>query len=136
MRETWGLLDSGHCDAATNMAIDEALLTWHSDGKIPTTIRFYGWIKQSLAVRLFNNMTSAIDITGDIKHQCDFFRRLTGGSDVLHDDELTYSIIVSENHPKIPSTVNKAYYVLSQGLLEGYRILGVDATFAEAEKNV
>src|SRR5699024_393415 len=37
---------------------------------------------------------------------------------------------------KIPSTINKAYYVLSQGLLEGYRILGVDATFAEAEKNV
>lgn len=136
MRETWGLLDSGHCDAATNMAIDEALLTWHSEGKIPPTIRFYGWSKPSLTVGQFQNVDSAIDFSGVEKHQCDFVRRLTGGSAVLHDDELTYSIIVSENHPKIPSTINKAYYVLSQGLLEGYRILGVDATFAEAEKNV
>ena len=136
MRETWGLLDSGHCGAATNMAIDEALLTWHSEGKIPPTIRFYGWSKPSLTVGQFQNVDSAIDFSGVEKHQCDFVRRLTGGSAVLHDDELTYSIIVSENHPKIPSTINKAYYVLSQGLLEGYRILGVDATFAEAEKNV
>jgi len=135
MRETWGLLDSGHCDAATNMAIDEALLTWHSEGKIPPTIRFYGWEKPSLSVGQFQKSDKTIDFSGVEKYHCDFVRRLTGGSAVLHDDELTYSIIVSENHPKIPTTVNKAYYILSQGLLEGYRMLGIDASLAEPKQS-
>lgn len=134
MRETWALLDSGHQDAATNMAVDEALLEWHSEGKIPPTIRFYGWKNPSLTVGHFQNVEKTINFDGVKKHRCDFVRRLTGGSAVLHDDELTYSIIVSEDHPKIPASVNEAYYVLSQGLLEGYRSLGVEADFAMPER--
>lgn len=134
LQETWAFLDSGHHDAATNMAIDEALLHWHSKGKIPPTLRFYSWKKPSLTVGHFQNVKKTIDFSGVEKHGCDFVRRLTGGSAVLHDDELTYSIIVSESHPKIPQSVNKAYYILSQGLLEGYRFLGVEADFAIPER--
>src|SRR5699024_10331336 len=105
LQETWNILKTDFHEASINMAIDEALLRWHSEGKIPPTIRFYGWSKPSLTVGQFQNVDSAIDFSGVEKHQCDFVRRLTGGSAVLHDDELTYSIIVSENHPKIPSTI-------------------------------
>lgn len=136
MRETWALLDSGHHDAATNMAIDEALLHWHSKNMIPPTIRFYGWKYPSLSVGHFQNVQKAIDFDGIEKHQCDFVRRLTGGSAVLHDDEMTYSIIVHESHPKIPHSINKAYYILSQGLLEGYQLLGVHADFAIPEREL
>lgn len=136
MQETWAFLDSGHHDAATNMAIDEALLTWHSEDKIPPTLRFYGWKNPSLTVGHFQNVEKTIDFTGIKKHGCDFVRRLTGGSAVLHDDELTYSIIVSEKHPKIPHSINKAYYILSQGLLEGYHLLGVEADFAIPEREL
>src|SRR5699024_3838144 len=75
-----------------------------------------------------------IDFEGIHKHQCDFVRRLTGGSAVLHDDELTYSIIVTEDHPNIPKSINDAYYVLSQGLLKGYKYLDVQADFAIPER--
>lgn len=135
LQETWAILHSGHHDAATNMAIDEMLLTWHSKGIIPPTIRFYGWSKPSLSVGHFQNVKDTIDLLGVKKHQCDLVRRLTGGSAVLHDDELTYSIIVDESHPNIPQSVDQAYYILSQGLLEGYRLLGIDARFAELEKS-
>lgn len=134
LQETWQLLLTGHQDAATNMAIDEMLIKWHSEGKIPPTIRFYGWKKPSLSVGRFQNAEKTINFTNIQKHGCHFVRRLTGGTAVLHDDELTYSIIVSEKHPKIPSSINEAYYILSQGLLEGYRKLGIDATFAALEK--
>src|SRR5699024_8530330 len=77
-----------------------------------------------------------IDFSGIKKHQCDFVRRLTGGSAVLHDDELTYSIIVSEAHPKIPHSVNEAYHLLAQGLLEGYRNLNIDADFAKPKRSL
>src|SRR5690625_2672549 len=134
--ETWSFLDTGHHDAATNMAIDEALLKWHSEGKISPTIRFYGWERPSLTIGHFQNTEKTIDFAGIKKHGCDFVRRLTGGSVVLHDDELTYSIIVSESHPKIPHSINKAYYILSQGLLEGYHLLGVEADFAIPEREL
>lgn len=131
MKETWAFLNSGFHDAATNMAIDEALLDWHSEGKIPPVVRFYGWENPSLTVGHFQNEAKTIDFSGIKKHQCDFVRRLTGGSAVLHDDELTYSIIVSEAHEKIPHSINEAYYVLAQGLLEGYKLLGIDVDFAK-----
>lgn len=136
LQETWALLDSGHHDAAINMAIDEALLEWHSEEKIPPTIRFYGWKNPTLTVGHFQNVEKTIDFEGIKKHRCEFVRRLTGGSAVLHDDELTYSIVVRESHPKIPQSVNKAYYVLAQGLLEGYRLLGIDADFAIPEREL
>ncbi len=136
MRETWGLLDCGYGDAATNMATDEALLQWHSKGEIPPTIRFYGWNRPSLSVGYFQDIKKTIDLTGIEKHQCELVRRLTGGSAVLHDKEITYSIIVSEKHHKIPPSVNEAYYVLSQGLLEGYHLLGVPADFAIPEREL
>lgn len=135
-KETWLLLDSGHHDAATNMAIDEWLLNKHSEGKIKPTLRFYGWKRPSLTVGHFQNVKRTINLSGVQKHQCDFVRRLTGGSAVLHDDELTYSIIVTEQHPNIPKSVNKAYYVLAKGLLEGYRNLNIDANFAISEKEL
>lgn len=135
MRETWAFLDSGHHDAATNMAIDEALLHWHSEGKIKPTLRFYGWEKPTLTLGHFQHAEKTIDFSGIEKHGCEYVRRLTGGSAVLHDDELTYSIVVSESHPKIPKSVNEAYYILAHGLLEGYRYLGIDAKFATPEKD-
>ncbi|MDU4600877.1 MAG: biotin/lipoate A/B protein ligase family protein, partial [Staphylococcus warneri] len=57
-------------------------------------------------------------------------RRQTGGRGVLHDKELTYSVIVPESHPKMPSTITEAYRVISQGLLEGFKNLGFDTYFA------
>lgn len=130
MKEIWGFLNHGFHDAATNMAIDETLLTWHSEGKIPPIIRFYGWDKPSLSVGHSQNEQKTLDFEGIHKHGCHFVRRLTGGSAVLHDHEVTYSIIVNENNSKIPHTVNEAYYVLADGLLRGYQSLGIEATFA------
>lgn len=135
LQEVWHFLNSGHHDAATNMAIDEALLHWHSVGEINPVLRFYGWKRPSLTFGHFQNVPKTIDFSGIEKHRCEYVRRLTGGSAVLHDDELTYSIVVSENHPKIPKSVNEAYYVLTKGLMEGYRNLGIACEFASPERH-
>lgn len=134
MKETWAFVNSGFHDAATNMAIDEALLNWHSEDKIPPIIRFYGWERPSLTIGQFQNEQKTIDFEGVKKHGCDFVRRLTGGSAVLHDHEVTYSIIVSEQHPKIPHTINEAYYVLADGLLKAYKSLGIEAELAPSQQ--
>src|SRR5690625_1224112 len=130
MQEKWAFLDTGNLDAAENMALDEALLKWHSENKIPPTIRFYGWKRPSLSVGYFQDAEKTINFSGLKKHGCEFVRRLTGGSAVLHDDELTYSIIVTEDHPSIPKSVREAYHILTKGILEGYRTLGIHADYA------
>lgn len=132
MRDTWGLLDTGHLDAAVNMALDECLLIWHSKGLIPPVLRFYGWSKPSLSIGRFQKERT-INFSGIKRHQCQFVRRLTGGSAVLHDDELTYSLVVSESKPYINESIRKAYYTLAQGIFAGFQELGIQAEFSRPE---
>ncbi|MED4530682.1 biotin/lipoate A/B protein ligase family protein [Metabacillus fastidiosus] len=129
-KEVWRFIDSGQCSPAYNMALDEALLEWHSEGKIPPTIRFYGWDPPTLSVGYFQKVEKEINMEAVKKYGLGFVRRPTGGRGVLHDMELTYSVIVSEEHPEMPKTVTEAYRVISEGILEGFKNLGLDAYFA------
>ncbi|MEH7237035.1 lipoate--protein ligase family protein [Bacillus sp. JJ1562] len=129
-KEVWRFIDSGHCSPEFNMALDEALLDWNSEGKIPPTIRFYGWNPATLSIGYFQKVEKEIDLEAVKKYGLGFVRRPTGGRGVLHDQELTYSVIVSEEHPDMPKTVTEAYRVISEGILQGFRKLGLDAYFA------
>ncbi|MBU9724184.1 MULTISPECIES: lipoate--protein ligase family protein [Bacillaceae] len=128
--EIWYFLDSGLKGPAYNMALDEKLMDWHREKKINPVIRFYGWNPPTLSVGYFQNVEKEIDFSAVEKHGLGFVRRPTGGRGVLHDDELTYSVIVNEDHPKMPATVTEAYRVISEGLLEGFRYLGLEAEFS------
>lgn len=130
MYDTWGLLSSGFNDAAVNMAMDEALLNWHSEGKIPPILRFYGWSKPTLSVGHFQRIERTIDLDGVKRNGCEFVRRQTGGSAVLHDDELTYSVVVSEKKDYIPPSIREAYYELSKGIMAGFNNLGINAEYS------
>ncbi|MDQ1909719.1 biotin/lipoate A/B protein ligase family protein [Paenibacillus sp. GD4] len=125
--EVWRLVDSGACSPAYNMALDEAILTAHSEGLVPPTVRFYGWSPASLSIGYFQKAEGEVDLERVEREGLGFVRRPTGGRAVLHDRELTYSIIVAESYPGIPRGVTEAYRVLSEGLLLGFRHLGLDA---------
>lgn len=125
--ETWRLLHTGYADPATNMAVDEAILYAHSRGLVPPTIRFYGWNPPTLSIGYFQRAHKEIDLDIVREKGLGFVRRPTGGRAVLHDQELTYSVIVSESHPMMPTSINESYRVLSMGLLEGFRELGFQA---------
>ena len=139
MREKWIYIDSGNESPSFNMALDEALLEWHSEGKIPPAVRFYGWDPATLSIGYFQKVEKEIDMEAVKAHGLGFVRRPTGGRGVLHEHELTYSVVVSEDHPKMPVSVTEAYRVISEGILRGFRNLGFAADFAvpktEEEKN-
>lgn len=113
------------------MAIDEAILIAHSEGKVPPTLRFYGWQPATLSIGYFQKAGEEVDFDMLNKHNIGFVRRPTGGRAVLHDKELTYSVIVSEQYPGMPSSVTEAYRILSEGLLHGFRHLGLDAQMVD-----
>ncbi|WP_096188451.1 lipoate--protein ligase family protein [Evansella halocellulosilytica] len=128
--ETWYYLDSGNRSPGYNMALDEKLMNWHRRGEIPPVVRFYGWDPPTLSVGYFQKVEKEINLEAVQNHGLGFVRRPTGGRGVLHDDELTYSVIVSESHPKMPESVTEAYRVISEGLLEGFRELGLHTEFS------
>lgn len=135
-KEKWLFIDSGACTPAYNMAMDEMLVEWHSKGLIAPVIRFYGWNPPGLSVGHFQKVAGRIDCEAVKAHGFELVRRSTGGRAVLHDDELTYSVIVSEEHKKMPKSVTEAYRVISTGLLEGFRKLGLEADFAIPEGKI
>lgn len=130
MTETWNFINTGSHDPYYNMAMDEALLNFVSRGEIDPVVRFYTWNPATLTVGYFQRLKKEIDIDKVNEKGFGLVRRQTGGRGVLHDKELTYSVIVSEEHPNMPSTVTEAYRVISEGLLEGFKLLGFEAYFA------
>ncbi|WP_145443358.1 lipoate--protein ligase family protein [Staphylococcus hominis] len=130
MTETWNFINTGSNDPYYNMAMDEALLNFVSRGEIDPVVRFYTWNPATLSVGYFQRLKKKIDIDKVKEKGFGLIRRQTGGRGVLHDKELTYSVIVPESHPNMPSTITEAYRVISKGLLEGFKLLGFDAYFA------
>lgn len=127
---TWYFLNSGKCSPSYNMALDEALLDWHSEGLIPPVIRFYEWEPATVSIGYFQQAARDINLAAVREQGLGFVRRPTGGRAVLHEHELTYSIIVTEDYPNMPATVTEAYRVLSEGLLLGFQNLGMEAYFS------
>mgnify|MGYP000551259283 FL=1 len=130
MTEIWNFINTGSKNPYYNMAMDEALLNFVSRGEIDPVIRFYTWNPATLSIGYFQRLQKEIDIDKVKEKGYGLVRRQTGGRGVLHDKELTYSVIVPESHPNMPSTITEAYRVISEGLLEGFKLLGFDAYFA------
>src|ERR1043166_2679925 len=72
--------------AAMNMAIDEALL---ESAAVPS-IRFYCWQSPALSFGYFGKFADVAIYA----NKRDLVRRWTGGGIVLHEDDLTYSIVI------------------------------------------
>lgn len=130
MTEIWNFINTGSKNPYYNMAMDEALLNFVSRGEIDPVIRFYTWNPATLSIGYFQRLQKEIDIDKVKEKGNGLVRRQTGGRGVLHDKELTYSVIVPESHPNMPSTVTEAYKIISQGLLEGFKNLGFETYFA------
>jgi lipoate-protein ligase A len=89
----WLLLNSGKCDAAFNMALDEALLENISQLGKPV-LRFYGWTEPAATFGYFQKF-SEVERATLLRP---LIRRPTGGGIVPHDSDWTYSFVVPPNH--------------------------------------
>jgi lipoyl(octanoyl) transferase len=121
----WRLLDTGALPASLNMAIDEALLRLHVPGQSQPTLRFYQWSPPAVSLGYFQKR-HAIDFKVCRELGLDVVRRVTGGRAVLHQNDLTYSI-VADSGEGIPSSLAAAYRLICNGLLAGFRLLGFEA---------
>jgi lipoate-protein ligase A len=85
---SWLLLQSGKCDAAFNMALDEALLETAAQTGEPV-LRFYGW-KEPAATFGYFQKYSEVERATPLRP---LIRRPTGGGIVPHNADWTYSAV-------------------------------------------
>ena len=75
---------------AWNMAVDHALLeTAAETGAI--TLRFYEWTPATLSLGYFQPVADRLQHAASAA--CPIVRRSTGGGAIVHDQELTYSLV-------------------------------------------
>jgi lipoate-protein ligase A len=90
---SWLLLQSGKCDAAFNMALDEVLLESAARLDVPV-LRFYGWTERAASFGYFQKY-SEVERTTQLRP---LIRRPTGGGIVPHDADWTYSAVFPPGH--------------------------------------
>lgn len=119
------LVDDAPLDGAWNMALDRAIQLERAAGRSPATLRLYGWAHPTVSLGRFQDLDS-VDVEECRSEGIDIVRRFTGGRGVLHDDEVTYSLVAGLEDG-VPRGTTASYRFLCTALVETYRRLGVEA---------
>ncbi len=129
-RSTWRLLITPPAAGAWNMAVDEAILLAIGTGSSPATLRLYSWEPPCLSLG-YAQSVSDVDLIQLGNHGWELVRRLTGGRAILHTDELTYSVIATNDEPRLVGSVLQSYQRISHALLYAMQSLGLPAQSSE-----
>lgn len=137
------ILSTPGCSAAYNMAVDEALLdacrrdaggadadladAGLADSGLTDTgrrdpetmaLRIYSWHPPAVSIGYGQQAKKEIDPSLCEQHGIDLVRRITGGRAVLHDQELTYSLVAPESHPALGGRSGVMLRAVSEALVD------------------
>lgn len=122
MVTVWRLISPIEASGSIQMAIDEWLLEQHRLGKSPACLRFYTWAP--IAISLGYHQRHYPEHWKNLEwnnQTVDLVRRPSGGRAVLHQGDLTYSLITSGHSGRR----RDIYAHLCRFLIEGWRSLGI-----------
>ncbi len=108
------LIVDSPADGVWNMAVDEALLDAATVDGI-ATLRFYSWREPTLSLGYFQAHAERKLHAASLA--CPLVRRASGGGAILHDDELTYSIVLPQSHPAA-ARPDRLYQAFHQTLID------------------
>jgi lipoate-protein ligase A len=128
----WELLVDPPATGAENMARDRELLDQLVGGERPATLRFYAWNPACISLGL-GQREEILDMDAVRAAGLDVVRRPTGGQALLHDREVTYSVVASQQDPVVGGTLMQSYHAISEALLAGLRGLGIRGESAPCE---
>ncbi|HEY6192623.1 MAG TPA: lipoate--protein ligase family protein [Bacteroidota bacterium] len=127
----WNFVDTGFRSGAFNMEFDELLASRLEQSDEEGTLRVYGWNPPAISIGRHQRVE---DFDADALERAgiDLVRRPTGGRAILHSRELTYSIVMrsGERSPR------EVYRFISGGLLQAFKLLGVDAALTENDRGL
>lgn len=132
VKEVWRLITCFGAAGKIQMAVDRWLLKQHELGKHPSTLRFYTWSPPAISLGYhqkkypehWQNLTTHLTGQDDKLH---LVRRPSGGRAVLHQGDLTYTVITSG----IGGSRLQVYTKICEFLIAGWRSLGVELSYGQ-----
>ena len=121
---SWRLLLSPPLDAATNMALDVALMR-RARATGEATMRVYSWATPALSLGRNQPARGHYDEDRAARDGVEIVRRPTGGRALLHHREVTYSVTAPAG-----DSLRASYARINALLLDALRRLGVHASLA------
>ncbi len=113
------------------MALDEALLLAAEQAGI-ATLRFYAWREPTLSLGYFQSHAGRAGHAASAS--CPLIRRASGGGAILHDQELTYSIVLPHWH-ELANRAEHLYLAAHETLIETLAELGIKAALCELKSD-
>jgi lipoyl(octanoyl) transferase len=125
IHDEWRLISDGLQMAEENMATDSALLADCEQGRIPPTVRLYGWSKPAITIGYSQNANAELDLERCRELEIAIVRRPTGGRALLHHRELTYAIVAPVSLAPFNRGLKATFQAVSEALLVGLQGLGI-----------
>jgi len=131
------ILSTPGCSAAYNMAVDEVLLdgcrrdarrsgAGRRDAEM-MALRIYSWCPPAVSIGYGQEAEKEIDPDQCERYGIELVRRITGGRAVLHDQELTYSLVAPESHPALGGRSGVMLREVSEALVETLKHFDIPA---------
>ena len=130
------IIRSGSCLAAWNMAFDEALLDYvveEAPSENVAWLRLYGWKIHTLSFGRFQRPEKEVDLAKAEELGLSMVKRPTGGKALIHDDELTYCIVLPARSPLAKCSIAQSHRRLADGLATALRGFGLDVKVGKPE---
>jgi len=124
------IIDREPGDGSWNMAVDEFLFQSLDTEISHTVLRFYSWKKPTVSIGYSQKAADIVDVEFCKLKGIDIVRRITGGKLVLHHEEVTYSLVSTDNET-FPPTVGNSYKQVSEALMVGLKEMGLNPNLAD-----
>jgi lipoate-protein ligase A len=129
-KRIWRLIIDDPQEAAWNMAVDEAVLRQRKNGASLSTLRLYSWQRRTVSLGYFQRIDKTMaELCA--QHGLDLIRRPTGGGFVLHDREVTFSVIFSRQDLKMQRLATEYFRIIAECVRKALLSLGVPASLEE-----
>lgn len=122
-------------DGPNNMARDQALLEACAAADAEPVLRFYAWSPATISLGRFQKLAEYERLpppAGELP----VVRRTTGGGAILHDLEVTYSLVIPTGHPLLTGHASRLYELAHDAIITAIgplvRRLGCDDSRCDA----
>jgi lipoate-protein ligase A len=124
----WGYCNTGGNSGKYNMWFDEMLVRRLIEGKGGPVVRMYYWSPWAISIGHHQNL-SDINLPQCHDNGIEVVRRPTGGRAILHAEELTYCVVMPAHQKGVLAVYNE----ISQALVDGLKLFGVDVTLQRSQ---
>jgi len=134
VHDEWRWISDGLHSAERNMEVDAALLADCEQGRIPPTVRLYGWSEPAVTVGYSQKAENEVDIERCRELGIAVVRRPTGGRALLHHRELTYAVVAPVSLAPFDRGLKATFGAVSEALLAGLQGFGIRAGFSASKQ--